>query len=71
MPESTAVFVLWVDDKTKEINQTWSALTKIKKNSVMVPLLSTEELRDWLISHKGLLDDVTADFVVITNMTRV
>jgi len=37
----------------------------------MVPLLSTEELKNWLIKNKTLLEDVTADFVVITNMTRM
>ena len=71
MPDSTALFLLWVDDKTKEVKETWGSLTSIKKNSVMVQLLSTEELKNWLNNNKTLLKDKTAEFVMVTNMTRV
>jgi hypothetical protein len=71
MPDSTALFLLWVDDKTKEVNQTWTSFTNIKKSSVMVPLLTTEELKNWLNKNKDLLSDKTAEFVMVTNMTRI
>jgi hypothetical protein len=71
MPDSTALFLLWVDDKTKEVNDMWGSLTSIKKNSIMVPLLSTEELSNWLNDQKALLLDKTAEFVMVTNMTRM
>jgi len=37
----------------------------------MIPLLSTEELKDWLHTHKTLLNDKTAEFVIVTNMSRM
>jgi len=48
MPDDNALFLLWVDDKTPEGLKMWNSLTNIKKTSVMVPLLSTEELKNWL-----------------------
>ena len=71
MPDNTALFLLWVDDKMQEVNNKWGSLTSIKKNSVMIPLLSTEELKDWLNTHETLLNDKTAEFVMVTNMVRV
>jgi len=71
MPNSKTMFLLWIDDKTTEAHATWESLKNIKKNSVMIPLLSTEELKDWLNTHKTLLNDKAAEFVMVTNMTRV
>jgi len=71
LPDSPTWFLLWIDDKTIVAHDTWESLTNIKKNSVMIPLLSTEELKDWLNTHETLLNDKTAEFVMVTNMVRV
>jgi hypothetical protein len=48
MPDENVLYLLWVDDKTKEGLEIWNSLSHIKKTSVMIPLLSTEELQNWL-----------------------
>jgi hypothetical protein len=42
MPDSKALYLLWVDDKTKEGLMMWNSLTDIKDTSVMIPFLTTE-----------------------------
>jgi hypothetical protein len=42
MPDSKVLYLLWVDDKTKEGLKIWNNLTYIKDTSVMIPLLTTE-----------------------------
>jgi hypothetical protein len=59
MPDSKALYLLWVDDKTKEGLMMWNSLKDIKDTSVMVPLLTTDELDIWLKKNQTLLQDKT------------
>ena len=70
-PEFKSLFILWVDDKTKEGRSMWESLKQLQKTTVMIQLLSTEELKKWLANNKKVVDDPSVETVMITNMTRV
>lgn len=70
-PEFKSLFILWVDDKTKEGRSMWENLKQLQKTTVMIQLLSTEELKKWLANNKKVVDDPSVETVMITNMTRV
>jgi hypothetical protein len=63
--------LLWVDDKTLEGRKMWNSLKEIHKTAIMIQLMSTEELADWLKSSAKIVADLSIDMVMITNMTRV
>ena len=64
------MMVLWVDDNPKQIQQIWDDLEVTGKSAVMIPFVSTEELVNWLTKSAKILEDPTAEFILITNMTR-
>lgn len=43
---------LWVDDKTGEGKQIWQNIEEIKNSTVMIQLLTTAQLENWLKNHK-------------------
>ena len=71
MEESIVNFVLWVDDKTIEGKAIWNKFQKIKKSTVMIQILSTKELQNWLTNHKNLLQSPETRISMISNMTRI
>lgn len=71
MPDYKSLFILWVDDKTIEGKQMWEKLVEIQNTTVMIQLLSTEELQKWLSQNKEIINDPSVELVLITNMTRV
>ncbi len=71
MPDCKSLFILWVDDKTMEGKKMWESLVELQKTTVMIQLLSTEELAKWLSQNKQTLDDPSVEVVMITNMTRM
>ena len=64
------MMVLWVDDNPNESKKIWDELEVTHNSGVMIPFVSTKELEQWLKTKKAVLDDPTAQVMLITNMTR-
>ena len=62
---------MWVDDKPAEGTKIFNSISITKVSAMLVQLLSTQELKQWL-KTKGqyLLKDSTAKVIFITNMSR-
>jgi hypothetical protein len=48
----------------------WESLVELQKTTVMIQLLSTEELKKWLLENIDTMNDPSVELVMITNMTR-
>ncbi len=70
MPEVYANFVLWIDDKPKEGRKIFDMIEITNQTTILIQLLSTQDLANWLQKYKSLLEDPTAKIIFITNMTR-
>lgn len=70
MPAIKDNFVVWIDDKPKEGKLIFDKFDLVMDSTILIQLLSTEELRKWLEKNKGLFTDPTANLIFITNMTR-
>lgn len=49
----------------------WEKLVEIQKTTIMVQLLSTQQLKKWLSENKNIINDPLVETVMITNMTRI
>ena len=70
LEENIINFVLWVDDKTIEGKAIWNKFEHIKKSTLMMQILSTEELGKWLVNHRSVLENPSTQISMISNMTR-
>ena len=70
LPDVRANFLVWIDDKTKEGQTTYSNL-EMQETTMLIQILSTAELKLWLKQNHYLFQDKTANLIFITNMTRV
>jgi hypothetical protein len=71
MPEVYANFVLWIDNKPEEGRKIFDMIEITNQTTILIQLLSTQDLVNWLNNHKELLVDPTVRIIFITNMTRL
>jgi len=70
LPEIRANFVVWVDQNPQEGFNIFNQIKTPTQTTILVQLLSTAELAEWLQKYKNLFTDPTATLIFITNMSR-
>ena len=65
-----ANFLLWIDDNPKEGKQIYDKIKIPKETTILIQLLSTDELKKWLQKNEKLFKDKSANFIIISDMTR-
>lgn len=70
LPEIKANFVVWIDDDPTEGQLIYQKIKLPLETTILVQLLSTQELIDWLKKNANLFHDPTANLIFISDMTR-
>jgi hypothetical protein len=70
LPLIQANFLLWIDDNPEEGKQIYDKIEIPKETTILIQLLSTDELKKWLKKNEKLFKDKSANFIIISDMTR-